>query len=103
MADKPVLYQPFQPREPGFITVSELAGAISHQVPSQEPEKADCPEGEWYCANPECVVREVTIFCKLCGETLPKMKCPACREPLEFHHWLRNETLVPYKEETAPA
>src|SRR5260370_27406620 len=72
MSDKTILYQPFQPREPGFITASELAGAISHQVPSQEPESADCPQGDWYCANPECVVRDVTIFSKLDGAVLPK-------------------------------
>ncbi len=100
MAKKQILYQPFQSRDPRFITLSELAGAISYKVPSQEPANADCPKGEWYCANPACVVREVTIFCKLRGEALPKMTCPACREPLKFHHWLRHETLVPYKEET---
>jgi hypothetical protein len=45
------------------------------------------------------LVGEVTIFCKLHGEGLPKMNCPACRKPLKFHHWLKTETLVPFKGE----
>jgi hypothetical protein len=49
------------------------------------------------------MVRQVTIFCKLHGEALPQMRCPACRELLKLHHWLRTETLMPYKEDTASA
>jgi hypothetical protein len=99
MRDKSTRYQPFQCRELGLITASELTGAICHQVESPEPENRECPEGEWYCENSECVVREVTIFCKLFGEVLPKMKCPACQKLLKFHHWLKNEILVPYEGE----
>jgi hypothetical protein len=103
MADKPTLYQPFQPPACGFYTLSALNGAIGYRLPSKEPANPDCPEGEWYCENSECVVRTVAIFCKLHGEELPKMRCPACRQLLKFHHWLRHEILVPYEEETLSA
>jgi hypothetical protein len=103
MADKPTLYQPFQPPASGFYHLSELNGSIGYDVPSKEPENPDCPKGEWYCQNSECVVRTVTIFCKLHGEDLPKMRCPACRQLLKFHHWLRHEILVPYKEDSGSA
>jgi hypothetical protein len=101
MANELTLYQPFQPPASGCYALSALDGSIGYQVPSEEPENADCPKGEWYCQNSECVVRHVTIFCKLHGEDLPKMKCPACRKQLKFHHWLRHEILVPCKEDTA--
>jgi hypothetical protein len=99
MADQPILYQPFK-RSGRCYPLSELDGAISYQVASPEPESVNCPEGEWYCQNPNCVVREVIIRCKLYGEAMPRMKCPACGKPLKFHHWLRHKTLVPCKEET---
>ena len=103
MADKPTLYQPFQPPASGFYTLSALEGSVYYRVACQEPEDPNCPEGEWYCQNSECVVRQVMVFCKLFGEALPQMRCPACRQQLEFHHWLRTETLVPYEEDTASA
>ena len=100
-----MLYQPLRRPESGFctLTASELGEAIYYQVPSPKPENPACPEGEWYCQNPECVVREVTIYCKLHGEGRSVMRCPACGELLKFHHWLRTETLVPYKGETDSA
>ena len=52
------------------------------------------PVGEWYCENPNCVVRECTIYCKLDGDALPKMNCPACSSNLKFHHWIGFETLM---------
>lgn len=66
-------------------------------MPIRKPEHRKYPEGEWYCPNPKCVVREVTVFCKLYDEGRSVMRCPACGELLKFHHWLRTETLVPYK------
>jgi aspartate carbamoyltransferase regulatory subunit len=74
-----------------------LDGAISYQLPSPKPQNPDCPRGEWYCQNPECVVREVRIRCKLHGEGRAVMRCPVCGVLLKFHHWLRTKTLVPYK------
>ena len=58
---------------------------------------------EWYCQNPECVVRQGRNFRKLRGEDLPTMECPACRQLLKFHHGLRHEILVPYQEDQASA
>lgn len=103
MADKPILHQPYQRRQFGFVSLGELAGAIWYEVASHQPQNPYCPKGEWYCQNPECIVREVTVSCKLWREVFPTIKCPACRKPLKFHHWLRTETLVPYKEDTASA
>ena len=102
MADKPTLYQPFQPPASGFYAVSALEGSIGYELPSKEPKNPNCPRGEWYCENSDCVVRHVTVYCKLYGEPLPKMRCPACRKVLKFHHWLRHEILVPYKGDAAP-
>jgi hypothetical protein len=101
MSGKPTLYQPFEPPESACYPVSLLEGAIYYQVPSEKPADRACPRGEWYCQNPECVVREVTIFSKLHGEGRSVMRCPVCGSLLKFHHWLRTETLVPYKDETA--
>ena len=102
MADKPTLYQPFRPSEIAFAA-SELAGAIDYQVPSRKPPNRQYPEGEWCCRNPECVVREVRVFCKLHGAGRSVLRCPACQELLKFHHWLRTETLVPYQGDAPSA
>jgi hypothetical protein len=100
MSDQPTLYQPFQP-PPEIYPLSELRGAICYDVASAQPQNPNCPKGEWYCQNPWCVVREVTVFCKLRGEALPDMRCPGCRKRLKFHHWLATEALVPCRD-TAP-
>jgi hypothetical protein len=100
MADKPILYQPFKPPAGPCYPLSVLDGAITYQIPSSAPEDVRYPKGEWYCQNPDCVVREVTVRCKLYGEAMPTMRCPGCGKRLKFHHWLRHETLVPCKEET---
>jgi hypothetical protein len=97
MSDLPTLYHPLRRRD--FFWSDQLADAICYRVPASRPADAQSPEGEWYCPNPECVVRTVTIFCKLYGEALPRMSCPACGEPLRFQHWLKHETLVPYRGE----
>jgi len=87
-------------RKSGFdpMTSGEFFSAIFYQVPSSVVNE-QCPEGEWYCTNEECVVREVTVYCKLFGETLPEMSCPACKKRLKFHHWLEVRTLVPVEVE----
>ena len=72
-----------------------LGGAIFYHVAAAEPEHPDYPHGQWYCMNPECVVRQVSVACKLYGDPLPAMDCPACHEPMKFEHWWREETLVP--------
>ncbi len=99
MTDKMILYQPLPRRPFGLIHGNELSEGICYHEPSLEPDSENCPMGEWYCQNTWCVVRQVRIDCKLFGEELPRMRCPACRALLKFHHWLRHETLVPYKGE----
>ncbi len=89
-------YKVFDPA--GFYPASALEGSKSCSFPIPEPENPNIPEGEWYCENPECVVRECKILCKLYGEELPTMECPACSSLLKFHHWIGHETLVPVAE-----
>jgi hypothetical protein len=82
----------------GLVWASELVGAKSCAIRIPAPENANMPEGQWYCHNPDCVVRECTIRCKLYGEELPTMHCPACSSLLKFNHWIGHETLVPVRE-----
>ena len=91
-------YRVFEPT--GFIfPASALNGAKCCHIRTSEPEDPRIPEGEWYCQNPNCVVRECTIRCKLYGEELPQMWCPACLCRLKFHHWIGHEILVPVRQE----
>jgi hypothetical protein len=83
----------------GIIFASELINSKFCHVRTSEPEHPDMPEGEWYCHNPDCVVRECTIRCKLFGEELPRMRCPACSSRMKFQHWIGHETLVPVRQE----
>ena len=101
MTEKMILYQPLPRRPFGLIHGNELSEGICYHEPSLEPDSENCPTGEWYCQNTWCVVRHVRIDCKLFGEELPRMRCPACRALLKFQHWLREETLVPYQGEIA--
>jgi hypothetical protein len=93
MAD--ALYR-IEPREEiRIMSMSELLSAKFATEPAPEPDCQFTPRGEWYCNAEECVVREVTISAKLYGESMPDlMRCPACGEALEFHHWLRDVTLL---------
>src|SRR5262249_22272508 len=78
------------------ISASELAGAVFVEFPADRPRDTISPKGEWYCSNPDCVVREVTVRAKLCGDGMPQTStCPVCREPMEFRHWLHEEMLLP--------
>ena len=99
MAEELTLYRRW-PRPPSrAMTSTELMEGIHYTIASDESDSSQCPEGEWYCDNQNCVVRQVTVSCKLFGEPLPTMKCPACRSRMKFNHWLRSESLVPYKGE----
>jgi len=99
MTEKMTLYRPLPRRPFRAVTSKELFEGIHYRVPCPEAEtdSSVCPIGEWYCENTWCVVRQVTISCKLYGEKLPTMKCPACRSKMKFQHWLCGETLVPYE------
>jgi hypothetical protein len=83
-----------------FWSMAELAAAKFCRIRVEKPESPHVPEGEWYCMNPDCIVREVEIRCKLHGKKMPRaFKCPLCGQgPLKFHNWLGTETLVPCEE-----
>jgi hypothetical protein len=89
-----VLFRKLERNAQGFVLAcaSELVGAICHDVSAPKPDYPLVPRGQWYCQYSDCVVREVEVRCKLYGEKLPVMRCPACRQRLKFHHWLRHET-----------
>lgn len=88
-------------KKAGFnpVPLSELMEAKFCHEPADAPEIPDQPEGEWYCHNEECVVREVIVSAKLFdGEKMPAMDCPACHKRMFFNHWLVVEMLVPEKD-----
>jgi hypothetical protein len=87
----------------GPVPASELVGSKTCFFPTSDPQDPGIPEGEWYCANSDCVVRQCTIRCKLFGEDMPPMRCPACSAPLQFHHWIGYEMLVPVHHQPTTA
>lgn len=86
---------------PSPFTLSELSAMKFHRIHVDKPECDYMPRTEWYCWNPECVVREVEINVKLYGEKLPEMTCPACKGPMEMHGYIEYETLVPVNADDA--
>ena len=75
----------------------ELLDAKYCYEPAPAPDLHWVPHGEWYCRNAECIVREVHIRAKLLDEedVMPQaFTCPACKEELAFHNWIRGVTLV---------
>jgi len=59
-----------------------------HHVLADLLEPVSFCEVEFYCPDPACVVREVTVRVKWhLNDPKPKraMLCPACYEPLKFH------------------
>lgn len=97
---KPRLYQ-LREKPEGFslISMSDLKDAKVSSVILAEPDDPQLPYGEWYCTNERCVVREVKVYCKLHGERMPKLTCPACVQLLKFHHWLGQEMLLLVKDD----
>jgi hypothetical protein len=91
-------YQVLHPIGP--VSASELVASKTCYFPTSEPQHPGMPEGEWYCPNPDCVVRQCTIRCKLFGEPLPSMRCPACSSRMKFQHWVGSATLVPVSPES---
>ncbi len=44
-------------------------------------------EAELYCETSTCPAREVVVhFKELDGLLTPRLRCPACRQPLKLHH-----------------
>src|SRR5262245_24861729 len=52
-------------------------------------------DGEWYCTNEDCTVREVIVSLKYEKREEPRMKCPLCGKVLKFHHALQTVPLLP--------
>jgi hypothetical protein len=82
----------------GLICMNQLAGAITRAKPAQQPDDRRLFEGEWYCEDERCEVREVQTSFKFLGKrprTMPpRLRCPLCGEPLKFHHYLIDETFI---------
>lgn len=66
-----------------------------------QPDDNHMFQGQWYCENQSCVVREVLVSVKLFAEKEPSLlKCPACSQgPLTFHGY--NEHTAAYDERFA--
>jgi len=79
-----------------LYTLAELLDSQAIYTPAAAPQCDHHQRGEWYCTNPDCVVREVWITAKLIevGDRFPDPKCPACGRRLKFHHWLHEATLL---------
>jgi hypothetical protein len=83
------------PYRMNLVPLSESLASRYCYEPAGKPDHPQTPHGEWYCHTEDCVVRQVTVRCKLFGEKMPEMRCPACSEPMAFNHWLHTVTLVP--------
>src|SRR5262249_32482788 len=101
--DRPKLYRLHNRSSSGLdlFRSSELADALFAKVTcNQRPDHPACPEGQWYCENEDCVVREVCILAKYLDGVPPKcpprMRCPSCGEPMTFHHYIKHLTLIPH-------
>lgn len=95
------LYTVHESKPGEAVPMSVFLDALGCDVPTDKPEDDRLPEGEWYCENQDCVVREVVISSKLIEPddvVPPKLWCPGCKRLLKFHHWLRHLTLVPVQE-----
>jgi hypothetical protein len=99
--DPDTLYRVHRPKDEfDTFTSKEFFSLIGVDVPVGKPECPYLPEGEWYCQNEECVVREVRVAMKYIGERPPRkppaLKCPLCgMGALNFHHYFKRVTLEP--------
>jgi hypothetical protein len=79
----------------GVICVARLVGALSINVPSDEPRRLHYFKGHWECWNSRCEARQVQVsFKHYDGKMPPKLKCPVCGEPLKFGHYLKTEEYI---------
>jgi hypothetical protein len=92
---EPHVYRQFRG---GLIRMSQFDGAITRTRPARQPRDRCLFEGEWYCSNERCEVRQVQMRFKFLDQppaTMPpKLHCPLCGKPLKFHHYLIDETLI---------
>ncbi len=42
----------------------------------------------------DCAVRQVDIVCKLYGDPMPAITCPACHQPMDFDWFWDSATVV---------
>jgi hypothetical protein len=100
------LYRVRTPK-PGFDLISgrELAELLVTLEPCARPPEPCFPVEQWYCESPECEVRTVKIARKYLDgrppRERPRTSCPACGQPLSFHHYLREVALLPEREVSA--
>jgi hypothetical protein len=82
----------------GFITSRQFDSAIIQSVPAAKPRHPLAFEGEWYCTNETCEVREVKASFKFLDEPAktmpPVLSCPLCGKALAFRHYLASEMYV---------
>jgi hypothetical protein len=81
------------------MTSAEFAGAFFADVSCDRPPNPTAPHTNWYCNGPACPVRDVRILAKYLHEPAPRtppvMRCPLCGQPMTFHGFLEEATLVP--------
>lgn len=75
---------------PEVCTMAELSKYVFAEAPVQPEPGEFSREGQYYCQNPECSIREVQIHLKKTAPTPAAMHCPACAKPLKFHYWMKS-------------
>jgi hypothetical protein len=82
----------------GFISSRQFASAIIQSVPAAKPRHPLAFEGEWYCTNDGCEVRQVKAsfqFVDGPAQSMPPaLSCPLCGKALAFRHYLASEMYV---------
>jgi hypothetical protein len=106
MVKENVLYRLRQAKPFDVFTAAELVDFVFVTEPDEEPSDPQFPHAEWYCSNPPCAVREVSIRMKHIDGRIPKrrlvMKCPRCGRSMKFHNYLRSFTLAPHGQINEP-
>jgi hypothetical protein len=97
------LYHLRQPSPDGFDVMSsaDFMASVFVEEPAGRPQNPLCPTGEWYCMNEDCDVHEVRVAFKHYDglpDKRPALRCPSCRQPMNFNHYLHTRTLVPKRE-----
>lgn len=102
-----MLYETREPPEDGFgvVKLGDLIGCLGAKELDDSPEDSHrrrfIIEGEWYCQNSDCCVREVRITAKWPDGDRPdepQFECPSCAGTLDFHGHLKTTVLYPVKD-----
>jgi hypothetical protein len=82
-----------------FWSSAELATALFARKEVGKPPNPMLPHAQWYCHNPDCVVRGVTTQCKYLDgpppARPPRMACPRCGQAMALTGYLETISLVP--------